>query len=345
MAKRIAAATLILLLAQPPLPAQSPAVPPEPAIADNLDLFSRTMEGAFHAVEYYGDLDDNELRERVLRIGYKLAKGSRFTEFPFTFYLIDMPIPNAFALPGGQIFITRGMFDLGLDDDMLACLLGHEIAHVTRHHGTRMQKRATLIGLLSQALVIGVMATAENDRQQRDPRDIYGYTRDPHEGSIVQGAAAISLVLGQLLLLSHSREFEDEADDEGQRIAAAAGYDPKGAQRLWRTMLERIPQERAYGYWRTHPFADSRMRAAEERGKYLKIQEASDASELRQATQQKLLLFAQHKKTEEEVARWVKNSAIEIWPRGTTAEDLRTEVLQALRDLEVAKKPLARDFG
>ena len=80
-------------------------------------------------------------------IGYRLAQESKFQDFPFTFYLIDMPEPNAFALPGGQIFITKGMLDLGLNDDMLAGLLGHEIGHVVLKHGTRIQRRATLPGI------------------------------------------------------------------------------------------------------------------------------------------------------------------------------------------------------
>ncbi|MCH9650116.1 MAG: M48 family metalloprotease [Deltaproteobacteria bacterium] len=326
----------------PPRPA--PAGPGSTAAAD-LDLFRKTMEAAFQAAEHYGSYEDPEQQERILRIGYELASSSRFDEFPFSFYLIDMPIPNAFALPGGQIFITRGMLDLGLDDDMLACLLGHELAHVIHHHGTRMQKRATLVGLLSQALVIGVLASAEKNRERRDPRDIYGYTRDPHEGGAVQGAAAVSLVLGQLLLLSHSREFEDEADDEGQRLAAAAGYDPQGAQRLWSTMLERIPQQKAYGYWRTHPFEDSRMRAAKERSKYLKIQPRVDSSEERQQTQLRLLDFASHRKTEEEISTWVKASALSVWPQGPLAEGLRKEYLHSLREAESAKSALARDYG
>ena len=87
-------------------------------------------------------------------------RSPHYTDFPFTFHLIDMPEPNAFALPGGQIFVTRGMLDLGLTDDMLAALLGHEAAHVVFGHFTSMQRRATLMNVLSQALLVGVIIGA-----------------------------------------------------------------------------------------------------------------------------------------------------------------------------------------
>ena len=232
-------------------------------VSDN-KLFKGTLEASYQAYEFYGPVDDVEAQERVRRIGYELANKARFSDFPFTFFVVDMPVPNAFALPGGEIFVTSGMLDLGLDDDMLACLLGHEIAHVVHRHGTRMQKRAALIGLLSQALAIGVLASSDDDRRPdpADPYSLYGI-RASDGASKAETTAAVSLVLGQLLVLNYSREFETESDDEGQRLAAAAGYDPDGARRLWKKMLERIPLNKAYGYWRTHPFEDSRMRAAE----------------------------------------------------------------------------------
>ena len=105
----------------------------------------------------YGGYDNPTELARVNRIGYELAQQSDFQKFPFTFGLVDMPVPNAFALPGGQIFVTRGMLDLGLDDDMLAALLGHEIGHVTLEHYKRMQRKATLLNVLGNLLVVGVM--------------------------------------------------------------------------------------------------------------------------------------------------------------------------------------------
>ncbi|MEM7588490.1 MAG: M48 family metalloprotease, partial [Acidobacteriota bacterium] len=185
----------------------------EAQIISKPDIFNKSLEAAAQAIEYYGTVDDPEALRRVTDIAYEIAVQSDFRDFPFTFYLVDMPVPNAFALPGGQIFVTQGMLDLGLTDDMLACLLGHEIAHVTERHGTRIKKRATLLNILSQALLVGVLVGVDNEAE--NPNDPYGRPGN-RKGSLVQGAAATGMVVSELLLRNYSREFEDEADVEGQ---------------------------------------------------------------------------------------------------------------------------------
>jgi predicted Zn-dependent protease len=154
-------AVLLLVSSTAPLPAQTIANP---------DLFVKSAKAAQQALDYYGRYDNPEELERMAAIGYRLAQESKFQDFPFTFYLIDMPEPNAFALPGGQIFITKGMLDMGLNDDMLAGLLGHEIGHVVLKHGTRIQRRATLLNVLSQALLVGVMISASQNDNSRGPQ-------------------------------------------------------------------------------------------------------------------------------------------------------------------------------
>jgi len=152
MLRRATSATLLfLLLGGPAL-----AVEPRPAVADE-ELFFKSLEAAAKAVEQFGAPRDEATLARINAIGYRIARHSGFDKYPFSFYLIDLPEPNAFALPGGQIFVTRGMLDVGLSDDALAALLGHEIGHVVHQHGVRMQRRATLLNVLSQAVMIGVM--------------------------------------------------------------------------------------------------------------------------------------------------------------------------------------------
>ncbi len=309
------------------------------------ELFGKSLEAARQALEHYGAVDDPEALRRLADVAYELAAQSDFRDFPFSFYLIDMPEPNAFALPGGQVFVTHGMLDLGLTDDMLACLLGHEIAHVTRRHGTRMQKRATLLNVLSTALLVGVMVGVDDEPEPYDPYDPYRRA-DSRKGSLVQGAAATGMVVSELLLRNYSREFEDEADVEGQRLAAAAGYDPDGARQLWELMNRRIPQTREYGYWRTHPFSDQRMRAAEVRGEELKIQQnPRPAEDYRAKTQEVLLEFGQRDKTEPDLATFVESSALTAWPRGPRAEQIRLAALHRQRDHELEKPELTRDYG
>jgi len=327
--------TAILTLGAPILEAQE--------ISD-AELFEQTAEAARQALEHYGTWDDPEALARLNDIGYRLAVVAGFSDFPFTFYLIDMPVPNAFALPGGQIFITRGMLALGLDDDMLACLLGHEIAHVSHRHGTRLQKRAMLLNILSQALLVGVMIGAEDGPE--NPRDPYGARYSPsRKGALVQGAAATGMVVSELLLRDYSRDFEDEADQEGQRMAAAAGFDPAGARELWELMIQRIPQSDAYGYWRTHPFSDSRMRAANVRARELAILDGRPAEDYRAATQKVLIEHAPQVKKYDELGAFLEDSALVAWPQGPRAEEIRLARLHEAAEAERERLAMARDYG
>ncbi|MDH3254482.1 MAG: M48 family metallopeptidase, partial [Acidobacteriota bacterium] len=238
---------------------------------DNPEIFSKSLEAAQQAMEFYGRYDNPEELRRVAEIGYRIAQETRFTAYPFSFFLVDIPVPNAFALPAGQIFITRGMLDLGLTDDMLGGLLGHEIGHVVMNHGLKMQRRATLLNVLSQTVLAGVIIATNNSRDDYIP-PTGGYDPSNPRGDRIMGTAAAGLVVSELLLRSYSREFEDEADSEGQRWAAAAGYDPNGYRLLMELMRSRLPESKEYGYWRTHPFFDSRVKAAMVRADLLTIQ-------------------------------------------------------------------------
>jgi len=186
-------------------------------------MFDESLKAAAEAVEQYGSPDDPARLARVNKIAYELAQQSDFQKYPFVFNIVTMTEPNAFALPAGQIFITTGMLDLGLDDDMLANVLGHEIGHVVHEHSIHMQRKATLMNILGNLLVAGVAigASRGNTHYPNTPYDPRVGYDDPN-GNVVQGAAAASLVLSELLLRSYSRDDEDEADKEGQHLAAAA---------------------------------------------------------------------------------------------------------------------------
>lgn len=309
----------------------------------NTKLFEKSLKAAHEAYEHFGSSSEPEELERVANIGYLVAAQTEVRDTAFSFYVIDMPEPNAFALPGGHIFVTRGMLSLGLDDDMLACLLGHEIAHVTKSHGTRLQRRATLLNVLSQAAMIGVLVGAGDDAA--DGRDPYSYTVNDRKGSLVQGTAAAGMVLSELLLRNHSRDFEDEADVEGQRLAAAAGFDPHGAHKLWALMNQRLPQANTYGYWRTHPFSDRRMRAAQARAAELKIQEPKPAEDYRATTQKNLLEYADRDNREVELRPFLEATALTAWPQGPRAESLRLAALHRRTDDVLEKNELDRDYG
>ena len=324
----------------------------------NNNIFFKSAEAARQAVDHYGTYDNRQELERIQDIGYRLAQESSFADYPFSFYLVDMTIPNAFALPGGQIFVTRGMLGLGLTDDMLAGLLAHEIGHVVLQHGTKMKKRATLLNVLSQALLVGVIVSTRDSDRDPGPAPVPYGTRS--EGADrVMGAAAAGIVFSELLLRSYSREFEDQADDAGVRLTAEAGFEPGGFAALMSLMNIRLPQSKEYGYWSTHPFFDSRLRAALVREDLLSKQESTPADAYRQKTQASLLTLAREKESKkkekekekeskelgEELVEFLEDSAVTAWPRSAEAHAIRLERLEAGLDRELENNRLSRDYG
>lgn len=332
--------TLCMLLSMSPAEARDT----QQAEVQTSDLFDKSLEAARQAIDFYGVYDDPEELRRVAEIGYRIAQETGYSKYPFSFFLVDIPVPNAFALPGGQIFVTRGMLDLGLTDDMLAGLMGHEIGHVTRNHGVRMKRRATLLNVLSQTLLAGVILATDNSRDDYVP-PTGGYDPSDPRGDRIMGAAAAGLVVSELLLRSYGREYEDEADDEGQRYAAGAGFDPNGYKHLMELMRNRLPESKEYGYWRTHPFFDSRVRAADVRAELLAVKEPTSAEEFRRKTQERLLTLAARSDVEEPVQHLLEDAALTAWPSGPEADLIRLDRLHARREAELEKNPLARDFG
>jgi len=330
-------ATLIALLLSSPVGAQR--------IVDE-KLFGQSFEASYQALKFYGAYENDAELRRVTAIGFQLVQVSAFEDYPFTFHLVEMPVPNAFALPGGQIFLTRGMLKMGLTDDELAALLGHEIAHVIEKHGVRTQKRARLLNVLGQALVIGVLANeVTRDRPQRNDTYYDPYGNSDSSASRVQGAAAASLVTSELLLRSYSREFEDEADATGQRLAALAGYSPTGTASLMNKMSVHIPQSKEYGYWSTHPFFDDRVQHADSRSELLTVaRETSNAGLFRAKTQRTLLTWLEAQELEPDALDYGRTLALHTWPQGRAADTIRLAKLHEIRDLEFAKKPLAQDL-
>src|SRR5579863_1125247 len=361
----------------PPYHAPGPSSTPPPAAPGAPPIFvsdekmmTEVMQALVEARQEYGPSDDAAALARINRIGFELAQHADFYKYPFTFSLLNMPEPNSMAFPSGDILVTRGMIDVvGSDDDMLACVLGHEIGHVIKEHYLHMSRRATLLGILGNLLVAGVMiSSAKNPPRYGvegpyDPR--YGY--DPGGGNRVEGAAAASLIISELMLRSFSRENEDEADQVGQQLAAAAGYNPDGAERLWKVMESQAPQLRESGYLQTHPFAQERSRAAEARKGSWSIQKPTAADLFRQRTQQVLVAYAERQRYKDltkpkrqpqqrqpdgrgeiqleppkprlTVSELVNELALATWPRGKTADSIRLGRLHQFRDQKLAECP------
>ena len=94
-----------------------------------------------------GFVDDRQLQNYVGRIGRRLAANSERPRLPWAFHVVDDPTPNAFALPGGFIYVTRGILNLLTSEAQLAGVLGHEVAHVTARHSVTQISRQQLTSL------------------------------------------------------------------------------------------------------------------------------------------------------------------------------------------------------
>jgi predicted Zn-dependent protease len=193
-------------------------------------------------ISQLGAYDNPALQDYVSSIGMKLAAASERPQLPWSFTIVDDPQVNAFALPGGPIFITRGILAHMGSEAELAGVLGHEIGHVTARHSAQQMSNAQLA-----QLGLGVGTILRPDLAQ------------------YAGLASSGL---QVLFLKYSRDNENEADMLGFRYSVRTGYDPHAMLDLFR-MLQGVEvlagQGRVPGWLTTHPFPEDRLSNTEER--------------------------------------------------------------------------------
>ena len=185
------------------------------------------------------DRSDPKFR-RVEAIGRKVVTGSDAARSPYTFdfhLLRDPETLNAFALPGGQVFITDGLLEKLENDAQLAGVLGHEVGHVVNRHGAEHMATGQLGQLLTMAA--GVAATDEQGRGQR--------------------AAMVAAMINQMLQLKYSRNDELEADRVGMDYMTQAGYDPAEMLGVMRILGEASKGGRAPVMLSTHPYPEQRI--------------------------------------------------------------------------------------
>lgn len=151
-------------------------------------------------IEQYGRYEDEALQRYVQDVGQKLAVVSHRDDLVYRFTVLDSPVINAFALPGGYIYITRGLMSYLNSEAELAAVLGHEIGHVTARHGVRQQSaaQAANLGYTLGAILLPGLRTA--------------------------GAQDLFNVFGGALLSGYGREHELESDRLGAEYLARSGY-------------------------------------------------------------------------------------------------------------------------
>ncbi|MGB0921328.1 MAG: M48 family metalloprotease [Alphaproteobacteria bacterium] len=224
-----------------------------PATGKNeLSLMSPAQERQIGAREhpkilqaFGGVYDEGNGGLYVASVGGRLVANSELKGQPFRFTLLDSPVVNAFALPGGYVYITRGLMALANDEAELASVLGHEIGHVTARHGAQRQTRSTLVGILA----LGLGVALQNDIVNQ-----------------------VSQVAGAYYISSYSRGQEYEADGLGVRYLGRTGYDPYGAPRflghmdantnLQAQLAGKEGRSNANDFFSTHPPAPDRVQRA-----------------------------------------------------------------------------------
>ena len=194
-------------------------------------------------LKQYPVYQDQSLQEYVQSIGESLALKSHRPELVYRFTVLDSPDINAFALPGGYIYINRGLMSYLSSEEELAAVLGHEIGHVTARHSVRQYSQAQLMGILSTAVEINSGRTAGN------------------LANLASGA----------LLSGYGRDMELEADDLGAQYIYQEGYSPQGMYEVLSVLKDqeiyskKIAEQRGqeprsyHGVFASHPSNDLRL--------------------------------------------------------------------------------------
>lgn len=211
---------------------------PQLAMVSEAQEVSMGREAAQQAAQQIGLYEDAELQAYVSRLGKELAAQSERPNLPWSFQVVDDPSVNAFALPGGFIFVTRGLMTHLTSEAELVSVLGHEIGHVTGRHSVEQMSKAQLAQI---GLVAGMILQPELARSY---------------GDLAQTG------LG-LLFLKYGRDDEREADDLGLRYLVAENYDPREMPQVFET-LRRVSEREAQGgrvpgWMSTHPTPENRI--------------------------------------------------------------------------------------
>ncbi len=199
-------------------------------------------------------LRDADATNTVSRVGQRLVSAIppefQHPEFQYYFKIVNARDINAFALPGGPMYVNRGMIEAARTEGEMAGVMAHELSHVALRHGTAQATKAQKYGLLAGILGIG--------------------------GQILGGpAGAAAQIAGQgvgVYFLKFSREYETEADILGSQIMARAGYDPHDLANMFKTIEQQSGGSGGGGFMSDHPSPANRYARINQEAQYLRVE-------------------------------------------------------------------------
>ena len=185
---------------------------------------------------------DAQVNSYISQLGNSIAKRSDDRNLTWTFKVVDQSDVNAFAVPGGHIYVYRGLIEKTANMSELAGVVGHEIAHVTRRHSVKQMAKGGQANVVAAGVCIAV----------------------PSVCSSGLGSAAIQ-VGGGALFAKFSRDDEAEADEYGVKYVTRAGIDPRGMPSMFRTLLSlrKTNPGPLDAFFASHPVEESRVQDTE----------------------------------------------------------------------------------
>lgn len=239
--RRVAPLVLVLALAAG-CAARKPGAPIQPGF----NMYSKQQdielgrEAAQQVRQEVMVVDDQQLQDYISRLGQTLAKQPRAEDYPYSFTLINDPAINAFALPGGPIFINTGTVAAADNEAQLAGVMAHEIGHVALRHGTNQASKASILQI--PAVLAGATVGS---------------------GSALGQLAQLGIGIGlNGVLMKYSRDAETQADALGSRILASAGYNPIEMARFFEK-LQAEGGSRTIQFFSSHPDPGNRVKTVE----------------------------------------------------------------------------------
>lgn len=237
-------------------------------------------EAAQQAEQQFPILRDRQASDYLSAVGQRLVDAIpaefQHPEFHYYFKILNVSDINAFALPGGPMYVNRGTIDAARNEGELAGVMAHELSHVALRHGTAQATKAQKYSLLA-----GLAGIA---------------------GTVLAGPAAGQLAQAPIVgyFLHYSREYETEADLLGARIMARAGYDPHDLANMFKT-IERVSGGGGGGWFSDHPNPKNRYEKINQEAQYLRVENRlTDNTEFRRV-QEKLRGLPRAPSTEEVV--------------------------------------------